>query len=551
MRTQSAKKKVSIRLFGVLSMIDDQGREIVPRGKRAKALIAMLVLSTNGVRHRKWLKEKLWSNRSEEQATLSLRQELSRLRRHFKTFDSNLIEADRESVRLALRYYDISTDIKTAHSGNMQVLEGLDLRDTAFRDWLKDIRDRLENENNIQGPLVGQFQSNRSHLIKAVSVNELPVIHIEPFESIGESERSEIFAAGLTEELLTLFGRLIGFFTLVTDPDHIAAESHLVLKGAVRYRDDAIRITTRLVSFPESRHIWSQRYTYVHSDSFEIQENIARILIELTQSSLSDGEWASIWINRVTTTAAWEYFQIGRYNENIFRPEYHLKAIENYKSSLECDPDFSPAKIAIGFCLVDMVRLGWAKDSKRALIDARSFASEVRLIEGNNNYADALQAFISIASGDYTDALDRITSSVSKFERLSPEILGYQGAILGYLGDLHGEYEKYQEALKLTSYPPLWISTNMALVCLLLELPEGKSICEFVLSVDPNNLRAHIFLTAIYVQIGDIDSAKDWANRLRELQPDFEAANWSHPNCFKDSALYFKVTDYLINAGLS
>jgi len=549
MTTQNAKKKISIRLFGVLSMIDDNGREIVPPGKRAKALVAMLILSTNGVRHRKWLQETLWSTRSEEQRAASLRQELSSLRRHFKKFDVNLIETDRETIRLSLKYYEIRTDVAVNHSSNLQILEGLDIRDTAFRNWLKNTRRNLEHQLGVDEKKVPLSDIAGYQIKSHVAINDSPIIHITPFKSIGDSKKLEIFAQGLTEELLTIFGRLVGYFNLVTDLSHIGSEPHLILEGAVR-QGKTTRVTTRLVSAPDATCVWSERYSLDSTDKFSVQEQIARTLVEQTQQSLTEGDWASIWTGRSTSTATWESFQLGRYCENQFHPAKHEEAIAHYQAATETDPAYTPAKVAIGFCLVDMVRLGWVENPEETIHKANKIVQTVHQGEKNDGYVVALSAFIEVASGNHTRARDLMDLSMEQFNNKSPELLGYYGAILGYDGDLEGEYDKYTEALNLTNYPPLWIRTNLALVCLLLGRDEAKKVANYVLTIDENNIRAHIVLAANYARQGDLDKASQCAKRILKIQPDFSANTWSNPDCFRNAESHTKVIKYLNLAGL-
>ena len=549
MTTRNVKKKISIRLFGVLSMIDEDGREIVPKGKRAKALVAMLVLSTNGVRHRKWLQETLWSTRSGEQRAASLRQELSSLRRHFKKFDIKLIESDRETIRLSLKYYEITTDVAVNHSSNLQILEGLDIRDTAFRDWLKNTRQNLEQQ--LDGDILNTCLSGAAgdRIKNQVAINNTPLIHITPFKSIGDSKNLEIFTQGLTEELLTIFGRLVGYFNLVTDLSHVGSESHLILEGAVR-QGKTTRVTTRLISAPDAQCIWSERYSFAGSDKFSVQEQIARTLVEQTQQSLTDGDWASIWTSRTTSTAAWESYQLGRYCENQFHPVKHRKAITYYEDAVESDPGYTPAKIAIGFCLVDMVRLGWVDNSDETLQQAKAIVQTVQQENENDGYVIALSAFIEVASGNHSQARELMDLSIKNFNNKSPELLGYYGAILGYDGDHEGEHDMYKEALSLTNYPPIWIKTNLAIACLSLDRDEAKTIAKYVLSIDKNNIRAHIVLAAHYARIGNIDSAEKWAGRILKIQPSFSSITWSNPDCFRITDSHKKIVEYLKLAGL-
>ena len=336
---------------------------------------------------------------------------------------------------------------------------------------------------------------------------------------------------------------------MITDLTHIGTEPHLILEGAIRL-SKGTRVNARLNLMPEAKCIWSERYTLAGVDDFKIQEQLARTCLEQTQRYLSEGEWSKIWVNRQISTITWEHFQAGRYFENQYSPSSNIKAVNSYTNSLRTDPSFSPAKIAAGFCLIDSVRLGWSLNKIESLEQARTWANEVLLSEKHNGYATALAAFVEIASGNHKQACLLMDSALTNFGNESPELLGYHGAILGYAGDLEAEYSRYKEALTLSSYPPLWIRSNLALVCILLELDEAQSVAKSVLAVDSSNIRAHVFLTAEYARNGDIKSAKAWSQKLLNLQPDFTVQHWCDSDCFSDFENYNRIAKYLELVGL-
>lgn len=130
-----------IRLVGPFAIERADGVDVTPHGKRSKAMLAMLALAPNGTRSRKWLQSMLWSTRGEEQGAASLRQELSELRKSLHDAGLELLSADRDVVRLDLQSIDIDylSDLAGTHA-TQDLLEGLDIRDPEFEDWLRDQR---------------------------------------------------------------------------------------------------------------------------------------------------------------------------------------------------------------------------------------------------------------------------------------------------------------------------------------------------------------------------------------------------------------------------
>lgn len=134
-----------VRLIGGFQVLDGAGRDCTPRGAKARALLAMLCQTPDRRRPRRWLEGKLWSDRAPEQASGSLRQALMELRRALGG-SADLVLADRDSVCLAAVSTEIETDPTAATEAlraGREFLEGIDIADAAFQDWLREERLRV------------------------------------------------------------------------------------------------------------------------------------------------------------------------------------------------------------------------------------------------------------------------------------------------------------------------------------------------------------------------------------------------------------------------
>lgn len=137
-RQDSAKTEpaVEITLHGPFSVRALQsGEDLTPRPHKSRALLALLALAPESRRARRWIEERLWSDRGPQQAAGSLRQSLVDLRKSFGAF-GHLIDADREWISLnaaAIR-------LKSALESGGELLEGISVRDPAFQRWLEAAR---------------------------------------------------------------------------------------------------------------------------------------------------------------------------------------------------------------------------------------------------------------------------------------------------------------------------------------------------------------------------------------------------------------------------
>jgi TolB-like protein len=143
------KKVCSFFLLGPFAITDAQGKVITPKAQKTCAMLAMLILSPRATRTRVWIRDKLWSDRGEGQGAASLRQSLLDARRALGDLGGDIIIADKKCISLDLS--KINTDFErlmlpASESGfgreaferalNEDLLEGMDIRDPEFEDWL-------------------------------------------------------------------------------------------------------------------------------------------------------------------------------------------------------------------------------------------------------------------------------------------------------------------------------------------------------------------------------------------------------------------------------
>ncbi|MFQ5623675.1 MAG: BTAD domain-containing putative transcriptional regulator [Paracoccaceae bacterium] len=144
---------MKLTLLGGISAKDSSGDPLPFPTRKSEALLALLVLSPGLSLTRERAAELLWGDRGEIQARASLRQELSNLRKLCAQADCDVLEADRQTLRLREGALDVdalefraraeagdSEGAAALYSGPL--LDGFDAKSAAFDDWM-----RLERQN--------------------------------------------------------------------------------------------------------------------------------------------------------------------------------------------------------------------------------------------------------------------------------------------------------------------------------------------------------------------------------------------------------------------
>ncbi len=133
----------SMFLFGPFTVQGLDGQDLTPKSRKSRAILAMLAVAPRGSRSRVWLRDKLWSDRGEDQASASLRQALLDIRSALGPAAAHLVSADKHTVSLDLAALRIDAlealtpdGPKTGFGQTENFLEGIDVRDPEFEEWL-------------------------------------------------------------------------------------------------------------------------------------------------------------------------------------------------------------------------------------------------------------------------------------------------------------------------------------------------------------------------------------------------------------------------------
>lgn len=225
---------ISVRLFGAFAIRSADGRNLTPRGAKTQGMVALLMSAPDFTRTRVWLQDKLWSDRGPEQAAGSLRQAIYELRGCLGE-EGGVLAANRRDVSLDPN----SVMPMPASEPSGEFLEGLDVGDPEFEDWLT-----LQRSGSHPAPATPAFigAPRRGCLAVAVMVAE----------GIATSDRflvsfiADLFATTLEERAL--------------------AEVRVVENGAgdadaflsLSFHPDARILRGQIVATGNGRHIWSR-----------------------------------------------------------------------------------------------------------------------------------------------------------------------------------------------------------------------------------------------------------------------------------------------------
>ena len=280
--------------------------------------------------------------------------------------------------------------------------------------------DRFETAAEFAAALVEHDSAGGSASAAAGGGKSLAVL---PFTSLSRDADDEMFADGVTEEILNSLAQIPGlrvagrgssfsFKGKNEDLRLVGAKLGVttVLEGTLRRAGSRLRITVQLVDATDGYQLWSERYERVIEDVFAVQDEIAAQIAERLRLSLSSERGAAR--PRTRSLPAYELYLKGRallYRRGSSIP----KAIECFEQAVALDAEYAQAWAGLADGLTVSAHGGLAPARElmpRALAAARrAVALDDELAEAHSALACATMLYErndALANTEFRRALE-------------------------------------------------------------------------------------------------------------------------------------------------
>jgi TolB-like protein/tetratricopeptide (TPR) repeat protein len=322
-----------------------------------------------------------------------------------------------------------------------------------------------------------------------------------PFDNISADQSADYFSDGLTEELIARLS-LVSEIELVSrwasmqfkgvhkDIKAIALElgARYIVGGSVRKAQDSVRITVQLVDAVTNRQIWGDTYKGKLDDIFEIQEQVAKQIVDALKLKLTFTEKLSLTKRQTVNVQAYDLYLRGQdylYRLTKRSVEY---AIQLFEKAIELDPRYAAAYAACSGAYGQMYQYFSRQEQYRE--KAQEFSFKALMYDSNLPEAYAAMGLSYFIWGKFDEA----AASGRKAIELDPDnFIAYWT-----LGRIHFSTSNYAEALELFQ----------------------KAI-----DLKPGFYVAHIDLKLTYQNLGRTDDARASLAKVMEILPNYLLQN--------------------------
>ncbi len=357
-------------------------------------------------------------------------------------------------------------------------------------------------------------------------------IAVLPFVNMSGDLAQEHFSDGMSEELLHRLAQVSELHVAArTSSFHfknrnipvaeIAAQLGVqsVLEGSVRQAGDTIRVTAQLINASDGYHIWSKTYERELGDIFDIQDEIAAMVVDALKVTLLNDEKVRMAAHNRANLAAYDAYLLGRYQMARRTSTALQQAVEHFNEAIRLDPSYPQAYVGLADTYSLLERYG---TMGRSEVIAKAEPAAERALELDGTLGEAYaslgrvrlwQGELEAAEQAFLRALELNPNSASAYD-------GY--ALLMRWGFVNREkaLELHRAALELD---PLSTSINMAVVEDYLELgrfEDALARCQRVIEIDPDFPRAYTIMADLYWEVfAQLDEGLFWLDKAVQLDP--------------------------------
>ena len=366
---------------------------------------------------------------------------------------------------------------------------------------MKSVLRSLERLGVAIGPEPGKPGSGSAGDRSPEALMKSGALAVLPFDNISGGENDDYFSDGLTEELIARLS-LVSEIELVSrwasmqykgvrkDVKAIGEElgARYIIGGSVRRAQDSVRITVQLVDVVTNRQVWGDTYKGKLDDIFEIQEQVAKQIVEALKLKLTFTEKLSLTKRQTVNVQAYDFYLRGQ--EYLYRltkrsVEY---AIQLFEKAIELDPRYAAAYAACSSAYGQMYQYFSRHEQYRD--KAQEFSFKALMYDSNLPEAYAAMGLSYFIWGK----LDEAAASGRKAIELDPDnFIAYWT-----LGRINFTTGKFAEALELFQ----------------------KAI-----DIKPGFYAAHLDVKQAYDGLGRTAEAKAATEKALEIMPNYLLQN--------------------------
>ena len=390
-------------------------------------------------------------------------------------------------------------------------------------------------------------------------------IAVLPFVNMSADPANEYLSDGLAETLMHKLAQLrnlrvaartssFAFKGRNEDVRKIAEALDVssILEGSVQKSGDRLRITVQLIDAADGSHLLSRSFDRTGEDVFAIQDEIAQEVVTALRVELLGSESERLRTRDTDSVEAFNAYLLGLQRMNAQGWSNYEAALEYFEQAVELDPGYAIAWVRIAQLRVRMIGTGLITEAEgldgaipavdRALsldpelAEAFALRGEIRARQGRRVEAEAdhdRSMQLDPDSSEVRIGYSTFLTSALRFDEvltlvqpaiqadplnswlLALEAIGYEGT--GRFNEARRVIDRIREVD--TKTPRGYYGVAYIEYYAYGEVARAIPWMLQALEVDPQDYELPASLVRLYLDLGDMNSAKRYLDRALEMGP--------------------------------
>jgi adenylate cyclase len=392
------------------------------------------------------------------------------------------------------------------------------------------------------------------------SLPDVPSLAVMPFVNMSEDPKQEFLCDGMTEQIITALSKLRNLivisrqstFSYKGKPVNVKQVGEelgvrYILEGSIQRSGERVRVTAQLIDALTGHHLWSDRYEGDVKDIFAFQDRITVEMMYAMQLKLTEGEQAAVYRKEKPPSRlecgfkSWE----GWKTRAGFNIEANRAARRLAEEVIAMCPEHASAYVLMGWIELGDLWLGIAKSPQEPMEKAMEMAQKALAIDDSLPNIHRLLSVIYLQKREYDNALAAAERSLTLDPGGSNAHESYADC-LSRVGRPEEAIPMYEKAIRLN---PVGTPTNTYVgyggaLSATGRFEEAVAAYMEALQRAPENIFAHVALTATYSRMGREEDARAQAAEVVRISPKFSVDSYAKRIGIKDQS----KTDAFINA---
>jgi TolB-like protein len=262
--------------------------------------------------------------------------------------------------------------------------------------------------------LVGGFFGYR--YFQSAGAKQITSIAVLPFENSSGNPDSEYLSDGIAESLIYRLSQIpelkvstrssvFRFKGKDVDAEKVGAELGVdaIMSGRIVQRGDSLTISVDLVDVRNKKTLWGEQFERKMSDLLVTQREIASAITEKLQLKLTGDAAKSVTKRYTDNNEAYQSYLKGRYYWNRRTAINLKKALDEFRTATEKDPNFALAFVGLADCYALLSEYAGAPSSE-TIPKAKSYAERALALDGQLAEVHATLGLLADYSWQWAEA---------------------------------------------------------------------------------------------------------------------------------------------------